>query len=102
MNGIHDLGGMHGMGPIAPPAQEPVFTHEWERRAFALFVPLFGAGCFNVDEFRHAIERMPPAEYLEGTYYEHWLHSFVTLLCEKGYITADELEARVAQMKGAN
>lgn len=102
MNGIHDLGGMHGLGPIAPPAEEPVFSHDWERRAFALFVPLFGAGCFNVDEFRHAIERMPATDYLEGSYYEHWLHAFETLLFEKGYLTAAELDARIAQMKGAN
>lgn len=102
MNGIHDLGGMHGLGPIAPPAEEPVFAHEWERRAFAMFVPLFGAGCFNVDEFRHAIERMGPAHYLEGTYYEHWLHAFETLLYEKGYMTPAELDAKIAAMKGSN
>jgi len=26
MNGVHDMGGMHGMGPIAPEADEPVFS----------------------------------------------------------------------------
>jgi nitrile hydratase subunit beta len=102
MNGIHDLGGAHGHGPIAPPPQEPVFAHEWERRAFAMFVPLFGAGCFNVDEFRHAIERMSPTHYLEGTYYEHWLHAFETLLYEKGYMTPAELDAKIAAMKESN
>lgn len=99
MNGVHDLGGMHGLGPIAPPPEEPVFSHEWERRAFAMFVPLFGFGCFNVDEFRHAIERMAPAHYLEGTYYEHWLHAFETLLVEKGYLGPNELEDYIAKFK---
>ncbi len=38
MNGGHDLGGIHGLGPIDPePEQvEPVFHGEWEKRVFAL------------------------------------------------------------------
>ena len=91
MNGIHDLGGMHGLGPILNEENEPYFHHEWERRVFPLFASLFVGGHFNVDEFRHAIERMDPAHYLEASYYEHWLHAFETLLLEKGVITADEL-----------
>ncbi|WP_145005393.1 nitrile hydratase subunit beta [Pseudomonas oryzihabitans] len=94
MNGIHDLGGMHGLGPVAPPAHEPVFHAEWERRVFALFPSLFVGGYFNVDEFRHAIERMAPSEYLESSYYEHWLHAFETLLVEKGVISAEELHGQ--------
>ena len=61
MNGIHDLGGMHGLGPILNEENEPYFHHEWERRVFPLFASLFVGGHFNVDEFRHAIERMDPA-----------------------------------------
>ena len=83
MNGIHDLGGMHGLGPILNEENEPYFHHEWERRVFPLFASLFVGGHFNVDEFRHAIERMDPAHYLEASYYEHWLHAFETLLLEK-------------------
>ncbi|MDR6232765.1 nitrile hydratase subunit beta [Pseudomonas oryzihabitans] len=94
MNGIHDLGGMHGLGPVAPPASEPVFHAEWERRVFALFPSLFVGGYFNVDEFRHAIERMAPSEYLESSYYEHWLHAFETLLLEKGVISVEELQGQ--------
>ena len=32
MNGGHDLGGMHGLGPIdpEPESKEPVFHTEWE------------------------------------------------------------------------
>ncbi|MCE0161663.1 nitrile hydratase subunit beta [Klebsiella variicola subsp. variicola] len=95
MNGIHDLGGMHGMGPVIGEANEPVFHHDWERRVFSLFPGLFVGSYFNVDEFRHAIERMDPAQYLEESYYEHWLHSFETLLLEKGVITAAELQGAV-------
>ncbi len=92
MNGIHDLGGMHGFGPVEPEKDEPVFHAEWEKRVMGLFAPTSAAGFFGVDEFRHAIERMAPAEYLGTSYYEHWLHAFETLLVEKGIITAEELD----------
>ncbi|MEM8838299.1 MAG: hypothetical protein AAGE89_09420 [Pseudomonadota bacterium] len=94
MNGIHDLGGMDGIGPINPKQNEPVFHDEWERRMFGMFISCFAGGHYNVDEFRHAIERMDPAHYLESSYYEHWLKSLETLLVEKGVVTEEELEAR--------
>lgn len=95
MNGVHDLGGMHGFGPVLTEENEPVFHHDWERRIFPLFASLFVGGHFNVDEFRHSIERMEPAEYLQSSYYEHWLHAFETLLLEKGVISAAELQGTV-------
>ncbi len=98
MNGIHDLGGMHGMGPVEPEPNEPIFHEEWERRMFAMFIAAFAGGHYNVDQFRHAIERMDPAHYLESSYYEHWLHALETLLVENGAITREELEARQAEL----
>ena len=95
MNGIHDLGGMHGLGPIAPAASEPVFKEEWEGRAFGLFAATFVFAGYTVDEFRHEIEKIDPAHYLQSSYYEHWLAAFEGLLINKGFITRDELEARV-------
>src|SRR2546425_68806 len=32
MNGIHDMGGMHGFGPVEPDPNEPVFHSRWEGR----------------------------------------------------------------------
>lgn len=98
MNGIHDLGGMHGIGPVDAERNEPVFHEEWERRMFALMIATFGGGHYNVDEFRHGIERMDPAHYLTTSYYEHWLHTVETLLIEKGTITRKELDARQAKL----
>lgn len=99
MNGVHDLGGMHGLGPLVIEKDEPVFHHEWERRVFGMFLPVFATGAFNIDEFRHAIERMGPA-YLQTSYYEHWLAAFETLLEEKGMISAQEFSARRARIAG--
>ena len=98
MNGVHDLGGMHGMGAINPEPDEPVFHEDWERRVFGLFVTTFAGGHFNVDEFRHAIECMDPAHYLDSPYYAHWLHAIETLLIERGAISRAELSARQAQL----
>jgi hypothetical protein len=98
MNGIHDLGGKHGMGPILPEADEPVFHEEWEGRAFAMFATTFVFAGYTVDEFRHAIERMDPADYLQSSYYEHWLHAFEDILIKRGLVSRDELDARVAAL----
>jgi nitrile hydratase len=91
MNGVHDLGGMHGFGPVVRERDEPVFHADWEKRAFALTLTAMGRGVCNVDEFRRAIERMPPARYLAATYYEKWLHALEALLVEKGAVTREEL-----------
>ena len=100
MNGVHDLGGMHGFGPINPEPNEPVFHHAWERRVFGVMMAAFGGGHYNVDQFRHAIERMGATEYLSESYYEHWLASMETLLVENGAIGKDELAARQAKLAG--
>ena len=69
MNGIHDLGGMQGFGPIEREENEPVFHADWERRIFALLNLTIAAGQYHVDEIRHSIERMAPADYLTTPYY---------------------------------
>lgn len=98
MNGIHDLGGMEGVGEIEVEVDEPVFHADWEKRVFGLFFGLAPHGFFNIDEFRHGIERMGAAAYLNTSYYEHWLGSFERLLTECGAISAEELEARCREI----
>ncbi|HTY55287.1 MAG TPA: hypothetical protein VMB26_08805, partial [Candidatus Binataceae bacterium] len=71
---------------------------DWERRVFGLLTATLALQRWNIDEFRHAIERMEPAHYLESSYYEHWLHAIETLLVEKGVITEQELAARRAEL----
>src|SRR5208282_3670148 len=91
MNGIHDMGGMEGFGPVAPEANEPVFHAEWEARVYGLMSGFFALGKINVDEFRHAIERIPPARYLASSYYERWMQATETLLVEHGIVTREEI-----------
>ena len=95
MNGVHDMGGMHGFGPVRAETDEPVFHARWEGHVRALMARTV-ARYYNLDEFRHAIERMAPEEYLRAGYYEKWLHAVETLLIEKGVVTEAELVGRVA------
>ena len=94
MNGVHDMGGMDGFGPVLREQNEPVFHADWERRAYALVSLVMGAAQVNVDEFRHAIERIPPARYLASSYYERWIAAAETILVEHGIATRDELLAK--------
>jgi len=91
MSRIHDVGGMQGFGPIEQEADEPPFHADWEAHVFALNRALIGRGVYNLDEFRDAIERMPPQQYLASSYYEKWLHAITTLLVEKGVLSAQEV-----------
>ena len=99
MNGIHDLGGMRGFGPVEPEPNEPIFHAEWEKAMLAMNLAGTVERVYNVDEFRHAIERMSPAHYLTSSYYEHWLAAVETLMVEKGVISREELESRTAQFE---
>jgi nitrile hydratase len=87
MNRTHDIGGTTGAGLIAREADEPPFHHEWEARVLALNRLLLGARLYNLDEFRYAIERMPPEEYKSASYYERWLTAIEHILHEKGVLT---------------
>ena len=93
MDGIHDMGGMHGFGPIVRAENEPLFHHRWEKRvlgiAVATPVPVPGGSRSN-------IENMDPAFYLSSSYYEKWLHSRIEGLIDAQVLTAEELETRMS------
>jgi nitrile hydratase subunit beta len=94
MDGVHDLGGMHGFGPVEREPDEPAFHDRWEAVVYAIMRASLRTGLYNLDEFRHGVERMDPAYYLRSGYYEHWLDGIARLLVEKGVISAGELAAR--------
>jgi len=94
MDGIHDLGGRQGFGRVRHSPTAPAFHAEWEKRVNALYSLAVKVGVFNMDEYRHAIERMEPRHYLSASYYERSLTSLGTLLVEKGLVTREEIERR--------
>ena len=73
MNGVHDMGGMQGFGPVRPEAKEPLFHAPWERQALAMTVAMGACGQWNIDISRSARESLPPAQYLGSSYYAIWL-----------------------------
>jgi nitrile hydratase len=64
MNGVHDMGGAQGFGPVQPEVHEPVFHAAWERRALALTLAMGATGQWNIDMSRSRRESLPPADYL--------------------------------------
>ena len=88
---MNDVGGMEGFPPVEQEADEPAFHADWEAHVFALNGALIGRGLYNLDEFRDAIEQLPPREYLASSYYEKWFFAITSLLARKGILTAEEL-----------
>jgi nitrile hydratase subunit beta len=91
MNGVHDMGGMHGMGPIGHDPDQPVFREPWEGRVWALYraTAPYGRGIWR--NFRFELEQIPPSEYLRMPYYERWFTVLVNRLLRTGYVTQGEL-----------
>ena len=93
MDGIHDLGGRQGFGPVRFSPNARPFHTRWEVRANSLYALAVQRGLINMDEYRYAIERMDPRHYLTASYYERSLTGLATLLVEKNLVTSDELDA---------
>ncbi len=93
MNGVHDMGGMQDMGAVQREKNEPVFHQRWEGRVWGMMWLGSAWGKWNLDAMRHAIERIPPADYLRMSYYEKWLAALVDLVTGRGLVTRAELES---------
>lgn len=94
MDGIHDMGGMDGFGPIPIEHDEPVFHEAWEGRMYAMNAAMNAWGEWNIDAGRACMERLPPALYLQSPYYQRWLYRMENILVERGLVSPAELAAR--------
>jgi len=90
MNGVHDMGGQHGMGPVQYERDEPVFHEPWEGRVYALTRAMRAWGRWTLDADRYGVEVIPPAEYLRMSYYERWLYRLERAVVQFGVVTAEE------------
>ena len=92
---VHDMGGMHGFGPVEVEPDEPVFHEPWERRVFGLMI-VSGAKRLRKGQLRPAIEAIPAPEYLEASYYERWLRAVEAGIAAGGSLSRSDIDARVA------
>jgi nitrile hydratase len=98
MDGIHDLGGMHGFGPVVVPGSEQPYHERWEGRVFAMS-DLVGFEGLGRGSGRAIREEMPPEEYLRASYYERWLWSTEQRLLRSGAIADGEVDAWVERLR---
>ena len=96
MNGLHDVGGMHGFGPVRPTASEPPFKCEAERRMFAMAMQLMALGWCDADGFRFEVEKLPPQLYLREVFHENWLLACEAQLLARGLLEPGELDRCLA------
>ncbi len=93
MNGVHDMGGQQGMGPVQYEKDEPVFHASWEGRIYALTRAMRAWRKWSLDTDRHALEILPPVDYLRMSYYERWLNRLETHVVKYGFVTQEELKS---------
>ena len=99
MNGIHDMGGLHGFGPVEIDPNEPVFTTHWGSRVFCMTQVIDGLGVWNLDEHRHEIELMAPQDYLNHGYYGRWLFAMERILVRRDILSQEEIDQRVDDLR---
>lgn len=99
MDGIHDVGGMQGFGHVQELTGAGPFAEPWEGKAFAIGALSARIAGANLHAFRHAIERVPPAEYLAG-YWNRWTMGAQIMMEDSGILTDEEVRARAARLRG--
>lgn len=99
MNGVHDMGGMHGFGPVVREENEPVFHAPWEGRVLGLRSAVMRAAQLPGWLSRDVIEHIEPLRYLSMSYYERFLEVAEKLAVAHGLVTAEELDRRTEDFR---
>ena len=92
-NSIHDMGGMHGFGPVVPEPNEPVFHEDWEKRVYALQRAMGTPGLWTIDGGRASLENLLPLAYLASSYYKRWFLGLERRVVAHGLVGDDEISA---------
>jgi nitrile hydratase subunit beta len=100
-NSIHDMGGMHGFGPVEAEPNEPPFHERWEGRVFAMRRAMGIARLWTIDAGRASLETLAPLDYLGSSYYRRWFLGLESQLLQHGLVGADEIAAGHSLRPGA-
>ena len=91
MDGIHDLGGRQGYGPIDVGEPEEPFHEAWEARMLGIVRSMSRVAPWSIDWFRHVRELIEPVDYLTRPYYDQWLQTYAAMMVNSGVATVGEL-----------
>jgi nitrile hydratase len=92
MDGIHDLGGKQGYGPIDIVDDGDPFHDEWEGREWGISRCARTPG-ITLDWWRHCRELIMPEDYLGRPYFDSWAQTDFATYIEAGWITLEEIDA---------
>jgi hypothetical protein len=95
MRGPHDVGGLTA-GPVDTAPHAMTF---WEKQIDAMNQLLAQKGIRKTDENRRAIEALGDDAYNTLSYYERWTAALARILIDKGVLTQDEIDAKVARVR---
>ncbi|MFO1037534.1 MAG: nitrile hydratase subunit beta [Geminicoccaceae bacterium] len=93
MDGVHDLGGRQGFGPVDVAEPEVPYHHPWEGRMMAMARIMTRAPDWNIDWFRHVRELIGPVDYLSRNYFDQWMQTYSAMLVNSGWATVEEVAA---------
>jgi hypothetical protein len=93
---VHDRGGRPDAGPIDRTEHQ---LEDWEYLAEGISGALSEKGIRCTDESRRAMESLPPDIYESLSYYERWIAGAEIILIEKGILTREEIDAKVAVLE---
>ncbi|MFA9420541.1 MAG: nitrile hydratase subunit beta [Gammaproteobacteria bacterium] len=90
MDGIHDLGGKQGYGPVAVDETDVPFHHEWEGREWGISRTARVPG-INIDWWRHCRELIMPEDYLGRPYFDSWAQTDFATYLNAGVLSMEEV-----------
>lgn len=93
---LHDVGGQSD-----PPAPYDEKVEEgWEMRTYILCECLAWRGVWNSEERRRRENDLGATLYFGLPYYARWVTVAAKAMIDKGYITPDELSAKIDEVRG--
>jgi nitrile hydratase len=91
MDGIHDLGGKQGYGPIDVDEDETPFHQEWEGREWGIAQCARTPG-ITIDWWRHCRELIMPEDYLGRPYFDSWAQTDISTYIDAGWMALEDIE----------
>ena len=95
MRGPHDVGGLVD-GPVDTAEHAMTF---WERQIDALRGVIGAKGIVVSHENRRSVEQLGHDAYERLNYYERWTATLSRQMVDKGILTQDEIDQRVAEIR---